>query len=117
MPEVAIRMNSAQKMVFSRTLKETTWQNTQLVNGDLVGMVRHLKDEPGPNMLLMGSGEIIAQLTAAKLIDAYQIVTVPIILGAGRTMFEGVPEKIDLERIDTTSFSNGNIVTTYRLRR
>ena len=51
---------------------------------------------------------------ANELIDQYQIVTVPVIIGAGRTMFEGVAEKLELERVDSRSFSNGNIVNTYR---
>lgn len=113
MPEVANRMNSAQKLVFSRTLTEVTWENTKLVSGDIVEAVRKLKAESGMDMLLMGSGEIISQLTAAKLIDGYQIVTVPVIIGSGRTMFEGVTERVNLERTKTQSFSNGNIVTWY----
>lgn len=114
MPKVAAVMNSAHKVVFSRTLNEATWQNTQLVKDDIAQFVRTLKNEAGPPLLLMGSGSIIAQLTAARLIDQYQIVTVPVVLGAGRTMFEGVPELQNFERTDTKSFSNGNIVTWYR---
>ena len=114
MPEVAKRMNSAQKIVFSRTLNEATWENTRVINGDIVATAQQLKHESGPDLLLMGSGEIISQLTAANLIDQYQIVTVPVIIGAGRTMFEGVAEKLELERVDSRSFSNGNIVNTYR---
>lgn len=113
MPEVAKRMNSAQKIVFSRTLNEATWENARVISGDIVAAAQQLKHESGPDMLLMGSGEIIAQLTAAKLIDQYQIVTVPVVIGFGRTMFEGVPEKLELERVDSRSFSNGNIVNTY----
>ena len=70
----------------------------------------------GDGMMLFGSSEIISQLTAAKLIDQYQFVTVPVVIGSGRTMFEGVPEKLELERVDSRSFSNGNIVNTYRLK-
>ena len=109
-------MNSARKIVFSRTLTEASWENTRLINGDIVEAVRQLKLESGPDMLLMGSGEIIAQLTAAKLIDQYQIVTVPVIIGSGRTMFEGVSENPELERVDSRTFANGNIVNTYRLK-
>ena len=114
MPEVAQRMNSAQKIVFSRTLTEATWENTRLVSGDIVDAVRQLKNDPGPDMLLMGSGEIISQLTAARLVDQYQIVTVPVIIGSGRTMFDGVPETLELERVGSRNFTNGNIVNTYR---
>ncbi len=117
MPEVANKMNSAPKIVFSRTLKAASWENTQLVSDDMVERVRKLKLESGPDMLLMGSGEIIAQLTAAKLINQYQVITVPVIIGAGRTMFEGVPERLELERVDSRTFGNGNIVNTYRLKK
>lgn len=115
MPKVAAAMNNAQKVVFSHTLNEATWQNTQLVKNDIVGFVRKLKSEDGPHLLLMGSGSIIAQLTAARLVDDYQIVTVPIVLGSGRTMFEGVPEKVSLEHTNSRSFSNGNVVNWYKL--
>ena len=114
MPKVAAVMNSASKVVFSRTLPEATWQNTQLVKDGIVEFVRKAKDEDGPPMLLMGSGTIIAQLSSARLIDQYQIVTVPIVIGAGRTMFEGVEPKLELDRVDSRTFSNGNIVNTYR---
>ena len=117
MPDVAKRMNDATKIVFSRTLKEATWQNTRVINSDIVEAVRKLKQESGPDMLLMGSGEIISQLTAAKLVDQYQIVTVPVIIGSGRTMFDGVPGKLELERVNSRSFGNGNIVNTYRLKK
>jgi dihydrofolate reductase len=60
------------------------------VKGDLTTEVRKLKREPGPNMTIMGSGSIVAQLADAGLIDEYQIVVSPLVLGNGRTLFEGV---------------------------
>lgn len=114
MPKVATVMNNASKVVFSRTLNEATWQNTQLIKDDIAEFVRQLKSAAGPPLLIMGSGSIIAQLAAARLVDQYQIVTVPVVLGAGRTMFEGIPEPQNLDRTDTKSFSNGNIVTWYK---
>lgn len=115
MPKVAAAMNGAQKVVFSRTLSEATWENTQLVKDNIVEFVRAQKQMDGPPMLLMGSGTIIAQLSSPRLIDQYQIVTVPTVLGTGRTMFEGVEPKLELERVEETRmFKNGNIVNTYR---
>ncbi|MGV3708969.1 MAG: dihydrofolate reductase family protein [Gemmatimonas sp.] len=113
MPEVAARMNGAEKIVFSRTLHEAAWENSRLIREDLVGAVRALKEGSGEDMILMGRGQIISQLTAARHIDSYQIVTVPIVLGGGRTMFEGVPEKQRLRRTDSRAFSNGNVVNWY----
>ncbi len=90
MPKVAESMNRMRKTVFSRTLDKASWQNTRVVNSDLATEVRRMKQEAGPDILIMGSGQIIAQLTEARLIDAYQVVVAPLILGKGRTMFEGV---------------------------
>jgi dihydrofolate reductase len=113
MPVVAKGMNSMPKVVFSRTLKEVSWNNTKLVKGDLAAEIRKMKSEPGDGMVIMGSGTIIAQLTQEGLIDEYQVAVVPIILGKGRTMFEAVKEKLSLKRTKTRSFGNGNVFLCY----
>jgi dihydrofolate reductase len=112
-PVVAEQMNNLQKIVFSRTLKEATWNNARLVNGDIAEEVRKLKDEAGDQMVIMGSGTIISQLASAGLIDEYQIVVNPIVLGAGRTMFEDVKERLSLKRTNSRTFSNGNVLLCY----
>jgi dihydrofolate reductase len=112
-PEVAEGMNNLPKVVFSRTLHEVTWKNTRLVRSDIAAEVREMKHGKGPDMVLMGSGTIVAQLTGARLIDEYQLVQVPIILGAGRTLFEGVEEKVKLKLKKTRAFKNGNVVLWY----
>jgi dihydrofolate reductase len=111
---VADQMNALPKVVFSRTLTEASWNNTRLIKGDLVAEVRKLKAETAVGLALMGSGTIVAQLTAAGLIDEYQVVVNPIILGRGRTMFEGVEQVRPLELTNTRRFSNGNVVLWYR---
>ena len=116
MPEVAAKMNKATKFVFSRSLSDASWQNTHVISHDIAGAVRKLKSEQGPPMVMMGSGSIVAQLTAELLVDEYQIVTVPVILGEGRSMFEGVPNVLELEKKDTRTFSNGNVVSWYETK-
>ena len=113
MPAVAEGMNKLPKIVFSRTLKTASWQNTTLVNGDPVAHVRKLKSEPGPGIAILGSGSIVSQLAGAGLIDEYQIVVNPIVLGKGRTLFEGVQEKIGLKLVKSRAFGNGNVVLYY----
>ncbi len=113
MPAAAEQMNNAPKIVFSRTLEKATWNNTRVVKEDLEGEVRRLKKEPGADMLLMGSGTIISQLTEAKLIDEYKIVIVPVMLGGGRTMFEGVSGRPILKRTLSRTFENGNVYLCY----
>ena len=60
-PVVTERMNNLRKFVFSRKLDQVTWNNTTLLKGDLAAEVRNLKQEPGPNVVVMGSGSIVAQ--------------------------------------------------------
>ena len=113
LPQVADGMNGMRKFVISRTLKEATWQNTTLLKGDLVSEANRLKQQPGPDLLIMGSGSIVSQLTEAGLIDAYQIVMCPIVLGRGRTLFETMKNKMPLGLTSSRPFKNGNIVLTY----
>ena len=113
-PEVAAGMNKAPKVVFSRTLDQVTWNNTRLLKGDLVAEVKKLKEEPGDGLVIIGSGSLVAQLAPSGLIDEYQMVVNPLILGAGRTMFEGVKEKLKLTLTDSRAFKNGNVVLSYK---
>lgn len=112
MPEVAAGMNRMEKIVFSRTLERADWTNTRLIKEDPAVAVRALKAESGPDVVILGSGSIVAQLAAAKLIDGYQFVITPVVLGAGRTLFEGA-ERTALKLTDTRAFKNGKIVASY----
>jgi dihydrofolate reductase len=113
MPVVAEAMNNMPKVVFSRTLDHASWNNTKLVKGDLASEIRKMKEESGEGMAIMGSGTIVSQLTQEGLIDEYQLVVVPIVLGKGRTMFEGVKNRVNLRLTNTRPFGNGNVVLTY----
>lgn len=110
MPEVAAGMNRMEKIVFSHTLAAADWQNTCLLRQDPVTTVRRIKQEAGPDLTIMGSGTIIAQLSAAGLIDEYQMVICPVVLGAGRTMFSA---PIRLSRTSSHAFGNGKIHACY----
>ena len=112
-PTVAEGMNSMPKFVFSRTMKQASWSNTTLVKGDLTAEVRKLKHAPGPNIAILGSGSIVSQLAQAGVIDEFQIVVNPIILGKGKSLFAGVTERLPLKRITTRTFGNGNVLLCY----
>ncbi len=113
MPAMAERLNSLSKIVFSRTLQRVTWSNTRLALGNLVDEIRKLKSEPGGDLTILGSGSLAAQLTQHRLIDEYQIVVIPVVLGQGRTMFAGVAEPVSLRLVRTRTFSNGNVLLGY----
>lgn len=112
-PVVAEQMNSLPKVVFSRTMKQATWKNTTLLQGDLAAEVRKLKAGPGPDLVLMGSGSIVSQLTNARLIDQYQLVVHPLVLGRGLKLFDAVQEKMPLKLEHTRAFGNGNVLLSY----
>ena len=113
MPAVAKGMNNSQKIVFSRTLKKAAWKNTTLVKADPVAAIRKMKKEKGPDLVILGSGTIVALLAQAGLIDEYQIALCPVVLGKGRTLFEGVKRKLDLKLAETRAFANGTVFLRY----
>jgi dihydrofolate reductase len=113
-PIVAERMNNLPKVVFSRTLDKASWNNTKLVKDGMAAEIRKMKNEPGIDMAIMGSGSIVSQLTQERLIDEYQIVVIPVVLGKGRTMFDGIKEKLSLKLTNTRTFDNGNVLLCYK---
>jgi dihydrofolate reductase len=112
-PVVARQMNSRPKVVFSKTLDEAPWNNTRLVKGDLVAEVRRMKDESGEDMAILGSGSIVSQLAQAGLIDEYQVLVAPVVLGEGRTMFDGLQGKLPLKLTKSRVFRNGRVLLVY----
>ena len=115
-PVVAERMNSLPKVVFSRTLDKASWNNSKLVKGGMAAEIRKMKKEPGKDMAILGSGSIASQLAQEGLIDEYQIVVNPVVLGKGRTMFDGIKEKLTLTLRKTRTFGNGNVLLCYEPR-
>jgi dihydrofolate reductase len=113
-PVVAKRMNELRKIVFSRTMVEASWQNTTLVKGELAFEMKQLKEQPGAGLVILGSASIVAQLSDARLIDEYQIAMNPVVLGGGKSMFDGVREKLPLKLTRSRSFQNGNLFLTYK---
>jgi dihydrofolate reductase len=109
MPAVAKGMNVAVKYVASRTIKPT-WQNSQLLGTDLVMSVRDLKASKGPDITLLGNGDVAAQLGEGALVDEYQFVIIPVALGAGRAPFA---KSCHLRLIEHRAFRCGNVVVTY----
>jgi len=111
-PEVARGINAAPKVVFSRTLREAAWNNTRVLPGDLPSEIRSLKRTG--DVAVLGSGNLVSQLVAEGLVDELQLVVVPVILGSGRTMFEGLRGPLRVKRTSTRAFRNGNVLLCYR---
>jgi dihydrofolate reductase len=112
-PEVAEGMNRMKKVVVSRTLEDPEWSNTEILAGDLAEEVRKLKESADGDITILGSGSIVAQLAAEGLIDDYQVIVNPVVIGKGRSLFEGVEEPPNLKLKQTRAFKNGNVLLSY----
>lgn len=96
-PTVAEHMNMLPKFVVSRTLDRAPWNNSKVLTGELLTEVRALKNHAGPDIAILGSGSIVAQLAEASLIDEIQLVFNALVLGKGKSLFAGVTRKLDYE--------------------
>lgn len=111
-PQVASRMNAMPKFVFSRTLEGIDWANTTLLGHAEEGVAR-LKQEPGKDLIVMGSGTLAASLAKRGLIDEYRIMVNPVVLGNGTTLFGGIAQPPHLMLRETRTFASGNVLLTY----
>ncbi|MBV8631384.1 MAG: dihydrofolate reductase [Silvibacterium sp.] len=110
---IADRMNALPKVVFSRSLRNVSWNNTRLVKDGLAEEVRRMKQEHGDGLTILGSGTLVAQLAEAGLIDEYHVVINPVALGKGRTMFDGITETLALKPTKSRTFGNGCVYLVY----
>jgi dihydrofolate reductase len=109
-------LNNAPKYVASRTLREPLpWPNSTLLEGDAADGVADLKHEPGNDLHLLGSGELVQSLIASNLIDEYMLLIHPLVLGSGRRLFgEGSPVTSLRLVGDVTRASTGVVIATYQ---
>jgi dihydrofolate reductase len=112
-PEVARGMNASPKYVFSRTVTASAWPNTRIINSDPIAAIRELKAETGPTLVVLGSGSIVSQLVQAGLVDEIQLMLVPVVLGHGHALFDGVTATPHLVLAKHRAFPSGNVALTY----
>lgn len=113
-PEVAAGMNSAEKVVFSKTLKKADWKNSRIVKDNIEEEIRKMKKIPGKDMTVLGSGSIVARLAEAGLIDEYQIMVDPVAIGKGTPVFQGIRHTLDLKLTETRTFKSGVVLLSYQ---
>ena len=113
-PETARRMNALSKIVFSRTLDKALWNNTRLVKERMAEEIERSKQQPGRDIVLLGSGDIMTQLAGRGLIDEYRLMVNPVALGSGRPLFRGLKEALKLKLVKTRTFGNGNVLLYYQ---
>jgi len=108
-------LNNTQKYVASTTLKEPLpWMNSTLLEGDAVDAVARLKHQPGKDIVVLGSGELVQSLMRGRLVDQYVLLIHPLILGSGRHLFTDTGSRAALELVDTRTTSTGVVIATYK---
>ena len=108
--EHAEPMNSIPKVVFSKTLKQSDWNNSQIANGDTTAEITRLKQEPGKDILAHGGAKFAQALSKLGLIDEYRLIIHPVVLSAGLPLFA---EPMDLKLLDSKAFPVGSILLVY----
>jgi len=114
--DVAEGMNNAEKIVFSKTLQAVHWNNTRIIGNNIVEAVKQLKTRPGSDLNLLGSGSILTLLADHGLIDEFQIMLDPVVIGSGVPIFSNISHKPDLELIHSQTFKSGVILLKYKPR-
>ena len=110
----ADRMNAIPKYVVSTSLEKATWQNTTLIKGDVAGEIAKLKQEPGGDIFIYGSADLVNSLLGHDLIDEFRIMVFPVVLGSGKRLFRDGRDTTDMKLVDTRTFSSGVVVHTYQ---
>ena len=107
-------MNGYPKYVVSTTLEEPLeWNNSTLINGNVAEEVTGLKEQPGKDILVFGSGELANTLMRHGLIDEYRLMVFPIVVGSGKRLFEDGIETTVLELVDAKTFGSGVVALSY----
>jgi dihydrofolate reductase len=113
-PEVAARMNSLPKIVVSRTLDKAEWSNTRLINDQVRDELAKLKQQPGNDIVILGSSDLTASVMRMGLLDELRIMVNPVLLGAGRSVFSTAGERVGLKLLKSRPFGSGNVLLSYQ---
>ena len=106
-------LNAAKKHVASQTLKTLQWENSVLLGEDVVGAITALKAQPGHDLQVIGSGNLVQSLHAASLVDEYNVWTFPVVLGRGKRLFEPSAKPGALRLVGTRASATGVVMSTY----
>jgi dihydrofolate reductase len=112
----ASTMNGLRKYVVSRTLASPEWGNTEVIKGDIPASVEELKRQPGGEIQVIGSGQLVQELMRNGLVDSYRLWIFPVLLGRGKRLFSEGTLPTQLRLTDTDAFGNGVVMQEYASR-
>ena len=113
MRALAVWINAAKKIVFSTTRREVSWTNSELRRDIVTREIEALKAQPGKTIMLFGSGSVVSRLSELGLIDEYQFVVCPVLLGGGRQLVSGMAGRVSLELLEARPFTSGNVMLRF----
>ncbi len=114
---LAVWINAAKKIVFSTTRREVPWTNSELRRDVVPTEIEALKAQPGKTIMLFGSGTVVSRLSELGLIDEYQFVVCPVLLGGGRQLVSGTSRRLSLELVEARPFTSGNVMLRFAPKR
>ena len=112
-PVVASLMNGKSKIVFSRSLSDVTWENSRLVKQHFAAEVTKLKQQDGGDMIIFGSSDLAVTFLEHSLLDECRIMVNPVVLGRGKSLFQGINDRLRLKLMRTKTFHSGNVLLYY----
>ena len=117
MRSLAEWINAAKKIGFSTTRGEVSWTNSELRRDIVPREIEALKAQPGKTIMLFGSGSVVSRLSELGLIDEYQLVVCPVLLGGGRSLVSGMAGRVSLELLEARPFPSGNVMLRFAPKR
>jgi dihydrofolate reductase len=114
--DFASMLNSYPKVVFSKSMSTVTWNNARLARRAINEEVNELKQRQGKDMIVYGSGKIVAALTKLGLVDEFRMWVHPVVIGCGKPVFKGVSGELDLELYKTETFGTGVVILYYTVK-
>ncbi len=113
-PIVAEMMNSTPKIVFSHNPLDVKWENTRLIQHDFAAEVTRLKAQPGKDMIIFGSSDLAVSFLEHGLLDECRIMINPVVLGGGKSVFNGIHDRLGMKLLQTKTFNSGNVLLYYQ---
>lgn len=111
---IADKIKNLPKIVFSRTLQKVEWGNTTLIKDNIAEEIQKLKRQPGKNLLLQGGAGLAQTFMQLGLIDEYQLLVYPVILGSGKPLFKDLQNRIKLKLLEAKTFTSGVVLLRYQ---
>jgi len=111
--EIADKMNNLPKIVFSKTLKQAHWKNSRLAGGNTQEEITKLKEQPGKDMVILGSASLASSVLQMGLIDQYRVILNPILLGRGNPLFQNLTGRIRMKLLKTKTLRSGVVILYY----